>query len=361
MAERIMLRLGDFDFEITTAAYQKYIAHHSAKWAEQERIGRDPALQFVGMGTVEITLDGVVYPALAGSRTASLIPLRRMLAEARPHQMVTGVGDACGLWVITDVSDTRTFFADNGEARKLEFSLSLKFYGPDSERASTGSANSASPMGRMKFTDSGIKRENSAAIGDFSDFLALAETIPDEFSFPQTRTVARLARDVARATAESTQDIENTLNVLNGQHRRMPQGAFGATGRLHNAVQTLVDLSGAADGTLTALIALALAVETNGAMLPIVASLISRIQHLRDAANLTRCGVDSDVQLLERTAQTFLAVADISNGPTETKRRAVAEACRVAAEQGRTLMRSCEATCRCAETLLFKLSEMPQR
>lgn len=358
MAERIMLRLGDFDFEIATAAYQKYIAHHSAKWAEQERIGRDPALQFVGMGTVEITLDGVVYPALAGSRTASLIPLRRMLAEARPHQMVTGVGDACGLWVITDVSDTRTFFTDNGEARKLEFSLSLKFYGPDSESAARGGTRSASPVGRVDFADSGIKRGGNAGIDTFDDLFALAEDIPDEFSVPQARAVARLAGEVARATAANAQTAADAFSGLSSPHQHMPQGVFGAANRLRSVVQMLVDLSGAADGALTTFVSLAQATESEEDMLPIVVALASGIRHVRDAASLTRYGVDSDVQLLERTAETFLAVAGISNGPTETERRAVAETCRSAAEHGRTLVRSCEATCRCAEILLDKLSEV---
>ncbi|MEG2005584.1 MAG: phage tail protein, partial [Bilophila sp.] len=323
-----------------------------------------PALQFVGIGTVEVTLDGVVYPALAGSRTTSLIPLRRMLAEARPHQMVTGVGDACGLWVITDISDTRTFFTDNGEARKLEFSLSLKFYGSDSERASAGgirSGSSASPVVRVDFVNSGVNSRNNTEIDIFDDLFALADDISNEFSIPQTRTAARLAGDVARATAASAQVAVDALSVLGGQYRRLPQlpqGAFGASGRLHSAVQTLADLSGAADGTLTALVSLAQATESEEDMLPIVVALASGIRHVRDAASLTRYGVDSDVQLLERTAEIFLAVASISGGCTETERRTVAETCRSAAEHGRTLMRSCEATCRCAEILLDKLSEV---
>ena len=48
MAERVMLGLGEFRFEIATAAYQKFSLNQSWRWPEQARIHRDPALQFVG-------------------------------------------------------------------------------------------------------------------------------------------------------------------------------------------------------------------------------------------------------------------------------------------------------------------------
>jgi phage protein U len=45
--------------------------------------------------------------------------------------MVTGKGEICGFWAVTEVSDTRSFFMDDGQARKIEFSLKLKYYGRD--------------------------------------------------------------------------------------------------------------------------------------------------------------------------------------------------------------------------------------
>ena len=57
MAGRTMLRLGDFNFAVDTAAYQKYVAKYAARWPAQERLGREPALQFVGMDSPEVTLD----------------------------------------------------------------------------------------------------------------------------------------------------------------------------------------------------------------------------------------------------------------------------------------------------------------
>ena len=65
MAERVMLGLGEFRFEIATAAYQKLSLSQSYRWPEQARINRDPALQFVGRNTGEIDLDGVFRDELA--------------------------------------------------------------------------------------------------------------------------------------------------------------------------------------------------------------------------------------------------------------------------------------------------------
>ena len=59
MAERVMLGLGEFRFEIATLAYQKFSLNQSWRWQEQARINRDPALQFVGRNVGEIELDGV--------------------------------------------------------------------------------------------------------------------------------------------------------------------------------------------------------------------------------------------------------------------------------------------------------------
>jgi phage protein U len=39
---------------------------HGSRWPEQERLGRVPALQHVGLSVAEITLDGVIYPGVFG-------------------------------------------------------------------------------------------------------------------------------------------------------------------------------------------------------------------------------------------------------------------------------------------------------
>jgi phage protein U len=64
---RTMLRLTgeeEFSFETSTAAYHRYVATRGSRWPEQERLGRAPALQHVGLSTAETTLDGVIYTGI---------------------------------------------------------------------------------------------------------------------------------------------------------------------------------------------------------------------------------------------------------------------------------------------------------
>ena len=130
MAERVMLGLGEFRFEVDALAYQTLSFSQSWRWPEQARIGRDPALQFVGRNVGSIELDGVIYPSFKGG--LGQIEAMRALANAgRPLQLVDGLGRIWGAWVITEIGDTRTVFAEDGQPRKVEFSIKLKDYGED--------------------------------------------------------------------------------------------------------------------------------------------------------------------------------------------------------------------------------------
>ena len=130
MAERVMLGLGEFRFEVSTLAYQKFSLNQSWRWLEQARIHRDPALQFVGRNVGEIELDGVIYPSFKGG--LGQCDAMRALADAgKPLQLVDGLGRIWGAWVITEIGDTRTVFADDGQARRIEFRIKLKAYGED--------------------------------------------------------------------------------------------------------------------------------------------------------------------------------------------------------------------------------------
>lgn len=130
MAERIMLALGEFRFEIATTAYQKLAYSQSWRWPEQARITREPALQFMGKNAAEIDLEGVIYPSFKGG-LGQIETLRTMADRGEPLSLVDGLGRVWERWVITELSDTRTLFADDGQPRKLEFRVKLKAYGED--------------------------------------------------------------------------------------------------------------------------------------------------------------------------------------------------------------------------------------
>ncbi|MER9393907.1 MULTISPECIES: phage tail protein [unclassified Mesorhizobium] len=125
-----MMGLGPFRFSLSTAAYQSLERAEEYRWEEAARIGRAPAMQFIGAGTSTFTLSGVIYPAFRGG-LGQLDSMRAIAAIGAPQMLVSGVGRIFGLFVIASVGETQTYFLSNGAPRKQEFNLDLKSYGAD--------------------------------------------------------------------------------------------------------------------------------------------------------------------------------------------------------------------------------------
>lgn len=121
----MMLSLGMFVFSLHTLAYQEMQRQTEWRHAANNRIGAQPARQFLGRGEDEVTLPGVLLPELAGSMV-SLDALRQMADTGKAWPMVEGTGRLCGLWVIESLSETRTLFFQDGAPRRIEFNLKLK-------------------------------------------------------------------------------------------------------------------------------------------------------------------------------------------------------------------------------------------
>ncbi len=125
-----MLALGDFMFSLETAPYQTSDDSAPFRWPAQARIGREPALQFVGPGTRTLSLQGVIYPTFKGG-LGQMDTLREMANQGEPLILVSGQGHVMGKWVITQVEESRSTFMAAGLPRKITFTLSLQQYGED--------------------------------------------------------------------------------------------------------------------------------------------------------------------------------------------------------------------------------------
>ncbi len=130
MAET-MMALGDYRFSLDTAAYNELSRYHAERWSPVERIGRRPAMQHVGRGEERIDLGGVIYPTHRGG-LGQVERMRQTAAAGEPLLMVTGYGEVLGEMVILSVEERQTYHFPDGAARKMEFRLSLAFYGEDS-------------------------------------------------------------------------------------------------------------------------------------------------------------------------------------------------------------------------------------
>ena len=120
----MMMALGMFVFSLPTLAYQELQRKTDWRHPSSARFGSNPARQFAGRGDDLITLPGIILPELAGS-VLSLDVIRMMADTGKAWPLVEGTGRILGIWVIEDLSETRTLFFPDGAARRIEFTISL--------------------------------------------------------------------------------------------------------------------------------------------------------------------------------------------------------------------------------------------
>lgn len=127
----VMMGLGAFRFGVNRANYQHFTRAASWRWEAQDRVGRRPALQFLGPGTDEITLEGVIYPHFKGGLRQ--VELMRLVADqGQPLILVDGLGWVWDRWVVASVEERKSLFLSDGAPRKIEFTVGLMAYGADS-------------------------------------------------------------------------------------------------------------------------------------------------------------------------------------------------------------------------------------
>lgn len=131
------MTLGDFQFRLSTAAYQKLKRETEYRWKKQERLATTPAWQYVGPGTDKINLEGVIYPHFRGG-LGQINSMREMAGEGEPLSLIDGQGNVLGRYCITKIEETQSDLVLNGLPRKQVFKLELQSYGED---MSTGGGN----------------------------------------------------------------------------------------------------------------------------------------------------------------------------------------------------------------------------
>jgi phage protein U len=120
----MLMTLGMFVFSLNTLSYQSLQRTTAWRHNSKNRIGNSPSYQFLGQGEDNQTLSGWQAPELAGNR-ASINQLRSMADTGEPYVMVDGTGLVHGLWVIKQISETKTLFYPNGEAKRIEFTINI--------------------------------------------------------------------------------------------------------------------------------------------------------------------------------------------------------------------------------------------
>lgn len=120
----MMMSLGLFVFGLYSVPYQQFQRSVSWRHPSSSRVGKRPVRQYAGQGDDVITLSGVLYPELTGG-VLSLAALEEMATAGKSWPLLEGTGRYYGLFVIEEMSETKSFFFPDGAARKIEFSIKL--------------------------------------------------------------------------------------------------------------------------------------------------------------------------------------------------------------------------------------------
>ena len=121
----MLMALGQFAFEIGSAAYVEL--RRSTEWrhAETPRFGARAASQYLGPGSETIGLTGAILPGISGKHSA-LVTLRSMGDDGEARPLVDAQGIVHGNFVIVSIEEGQTHFIDTGQPRKADFSIELR-------------------------------------------------------------------------------------------------------------------------------------------------------------------------------------------------------------------------------------------
>jgi hypothetical protein len=127
---KVMMMLGDFAFSIDSTAYNQLTREASWRWSEQARIGKQDLLQYTGKPGRTVRLEGEAH-AFFRKGIDAVNDLYDLADKAEPQQLVSGVGDVLGWWVVTDFTDTTSRFLPGGGHRNKHWTMTLKHYADD--------------------------------------------------------------------------------------------------------------------------------------------------------------------------------------------------------------------------------------
>lgn len=125
----MLMIYGMFVFELRTIPYQKLSETIHYRYPSSNRFGERPATQFVGIGEEKIVLSGVLYPEITGGRV-SLELYKRQADLGIAWPLINGSGIFLGFYVNESIQTDKEEFFNDGAARKIEFTFSLKKVDP---------------------------------------------------------------------------------------------------------------------------------------------------------------------------------------------------------------------------------------
>lgn len=248
----VMMRLGSFQFAISTAAYQELRRRTEYRWASQDRFGLMPALQFTGPGADSITLTGVIFTEYRGGIT-QINAMRAVAATGLPQSLIDGYGKLLGSFAIESVDEVQKVFAAQGRPRKQEFTLQLKQFPPqglgalNAATAVAAAVAGASAGGSTSAFGSFINSASSKASSAVSSMTSALQTLQSK--------ATEIGNTIGPAIAAVQLGVR-TANDLRSAVATVKESVSDASslGNIQSALYSITSAAGAASraGTLAA-------------------------------------------------------------------------------------------------------------
>lgn len=217
---RPLFQLGSFQFDLPNGVPQTLERTAGYRWETQDRLLRDPAVQFLGAGSQEITLDGQLFPGFSG-RQSTMETLRELATQGQPQMLTDGIGRVYGKWAIKQIREGLGTFAPGGGARQIGFTINLVRYVEDNpgQAASPLSMNNASSYAGIA---SNALAGLQALTAPGSAFSSLSWA-----SSPQTVATAVAAQNAGFSLGQLG---AITNSIANNDYVGAALGAFGLSG-----------------------------------------------------------------------------------------------------------------------------------
>lgn len=122
-----------------TTGFDNFQRDTQYSWTSQERLSRDPAMQFTGRGEETITVEGKTYPYHFGG-LSTLKLLRDAASAGRPYILArfytvqnpkAYVSEVIGNFVIKRIRTVESKIGRIGIAHKVDFTIEMTRYGDD--------------------------------------------------------------------------------------------------------------------------------------------------------------------------------------------------------------------------------------
>lgn len=126
----VLMGLGPYRFATPGMSYHEIVRNIDYRHEPQWRIGRRPAMQFLGTGVETVKIHGIVYPHYTGG-FGQLNNMRSSAEAGIPLGLASSRGVYFGPWCIAAIHDEQTYFHNNGSPQRVEFDIDLMHYGGD--------------------------------------------------------------------------------------------------------------------------------------------------------------------------------------------------------------------------------------